>query len=66
MTVDGSVKGGLLSNILDDADEPTCMLTVEFFDSSVQVDVDRGEYTQTYTTESGAEIRYELGEYARG
>lgn len=64
MTVDGSVKGGLLSNILDDADEPTCMLTVEFFDSSVQVDVDRGEYTQTYTTESGAEIRYALGQHA--
>ena len=63
MTEDGSVKGGILSNILDDADEPTCLLTVQFFDSSVRLDMDRGEYTQTYTTESGAEVCYELGEY---
>lgn len=64
MTVDGSVKGGLLSNILDDAEEPTCLLTIQFFDSSVRVDADREEYSQTYTTESGAEVHYELGEYA--
>ena len=64
MTVDGSVKGGILSNILDDADEPTYMLTVQFFDSSVRLEMDRGEYTQMYMTESGAEVRYELGEYA--
>ena len=63
MTEDGSVKGGILSNILDDADEPTCLLTVQFFDSSVRLDMDRGEYRQTYTTESGAEVCYELGEY---
>ena len=53
MTAGMSVNGGLLSNILDDADELICLLTVQFFDLSVQVDIDRGEYTQTYTTESG-------------
>lgn len=60
------VKGGLLSNILDDEEEPTCLLTVEFFDSTVEIDTDRAEYSLTYRTESGAEIRYELTEHAEG
>lgn len=56
---DNNVKGGVL-DLSDDRDDPTLLLTVNFFDSAISINgIQYQEYNLTYKV-NGAEINYKF------
>ncbi len=61
-TGDDIVKGGALE-LLDNADAPTCVIALKFYDKNIEVSEGTNvSYNANYTTESGAVVAYTCSE----
>ena len=60
-TRDGNTKGGMVE-LSDNIDEPTFLLTVQFYDNSVQVAPSQVEYNLNYSI-NGATVEYRVKEF---